>query len=56
MLRILLNSLKFVKKIDKDIDIMLEAKKKDLALFDLADSIKALRKNWKWIDTSTFEL
>lgn len=44
------------KKIDKDIDIMLEAKKKDLALFDLADSIKALRKNWKWIDTSTFEL
>lgn len=44
------------KKIDKDIDIMLEAKKKDLALFHLADSIKELRRDWKWIDSSTFEL
>jgi len=43
------------KYIDKDIDIMLEAKKKDLALFDLVNSIKSLRKDWKWIDSSTFE-
>lgn len=44
------------KKIDKDIDIMLEAKKKDLALFNLVDSIKKIKKDWKWIDSSTFEL
>lgn len=44
------------KTIDKDIDIMLEAKKKDLALFNLIDSIKELRKDWNWVDFSTFEL
>lgn len=44
------------KPLNKDIDIMLEAKKKDLALFNLAGSIKKLRKDWKWIDSSTFEL
>lgn len=44
------------KSVDVDIDIMLEAKKKDLALFHLADSLKELRKDWKWIDSSTFEL
>lgn len=43
------------KPLNKDIDIMLEAKKKDLALFNLAGSIKKLRKDWKWIDSSTFE-
>lgn len=43
------------KPLNKDIDIMLEAKKKDLALFNLVDSIKKLRKDWKWIDSSTFE-
>jgi len=35
---------------------MLEAKMKDLALFKLVDSIKELRKDWKWIDSSTFEV
>lgn len=44
------------KPLDKDIDIMLEAKMKDLALFKLVDSIKKLRKDWKWIDSSTFEI
>lgn len=44
------------KSLNRDIDIMLEAKKKDLALFNLAKSIKDLRKNWKWIDSSTFEV
>ena len=39
-----------------DIDIMIEAKMKDLALFDLVKSIKSLRKDWKWIDGSTFIL
>jgi UV DNA damage endonuclease len=44
------------KTVDRDIDIMIEAKNKDLALFDLVKSIKKLRKDWKWIDSSTFEL
>ena len=42
------------KDFNKDIDIMIEAKKKDLALFDLVNSIKSLRKEWTWIDNSTF--
>ncbi|MDR7870918.1 MAG: UV DNA damage repair endonuclease UvsE [Tissierellaceae bacterium] len=37
-----------------DIDIMIEAKKKDLALFELVKSIKSLRKDWQWLDESTF--
>ena len=44
------------KPLNKDIDIMIEAKQKDLALYDLVNSIKNLRKDWKWIDSSTFEL
>ncbi|KUO53617.1 MAG: UV damage endonuclease UvdE [Desulfitibacter sp. BRH_c19] len=44
------------KPFNKDIDIMIEAKKKDFALYDLVHSIKNLRKDWKWIDSSTFEL
>jgi len=44
------------KPLNTDIDIMIEAKMKDLALYDLACSIKKLRKDWKWIDSSTFEL
>lgn len=44
------------KLVDLDLDIMLEAKQKDLALFNLVKQIKELRKEWKWIDQSTFEL
>jgi UV DNA damage endonuclease len=44
------------KSINRDFDIMIEAKNKDLALFDLVNSVKNLRKDWKWIDSSTFEL
>jgi len=44
------------KPLNKNIDIMIEAKQKDLALYDLVFSIKKLRKDWKWIDSSTFEL
>lgn len=42
------------KNINRDIDIMLEAKSKDLALFKLAKDIKIMRPNWKWINESTF--
>ncbi len=51
--------IKFIEQcaiIGKDIDIMLEAKKKDLALYDLAFYIKQNRPQWNWIDTSTFEV
>ncbi|SCN24938.1 UV DNA damage endonuclease [Clostridium sp. N3C] len=41
---------------DRDIDIMLEAKQKDLALFKLMEDLKRLRKNWNYIDNSTFEI
>lgn len=40
----------------QDIDIMLEAKMKDIALFRLVKAVKALRKDWKWIDSTTFEV
>ncbi|WP_163193114.1 UV DNA damage repair endonuclease UvsE [Clostridium thermarum] len=40
----------------KDIDIMLEAKKKDLSLFKLMEDLKAIKKEWKFIDNSTFEV
>lgn len=44
------------KKYDRDIDIMLEAKQKDLALFKLMEDLKRLRKDWSYIDNSTFEV
>lgn len=44
------------KPIDKDFDVMIEAKKKDLSLYRLVQDIKELRTNWTWIDESTFEL
>jgi UV DNA damage endonuclease len=44
------------KPLDKDFDIMLEAKKKDQALFQLIEDIKAIRPNWNWIDNTTIEV
>lgn len=44
---------KFLKR---DIDIMIEAKKKDFALFKLVKDLKDLRKDWNWIDSSTLEI
>jgi UV DNA damage endonuclease len=49
----------FVEKcipLGKDLDIMLEAKQKDLALYKLVEDIKVLKPQWKWLDQSTFEL
>ncbi len=43
-----------VKKYDRDFDVMLECKEKDLALYELAKYIKNLKPEYKWIDTSTF--
>ena len=43
-----------IKLLNTDIDIMLECKEKDLALFKLADDIKELKPEYKWLDKSTF--
>ena len=43
-----------IKLLNTDIDIMLECKEKDLALFRLADDIKKLNPKYKWLDKSTF--
>ena len=45
-----------IKTFNTDIDIMLECKEKDLALFKLADDIKLLKPEYKWVDKSTFIL
>ena len=46
--------LETIKHFNTDIDIMLECKEKDLALFKLADDIKELKPEYTWIDQSTF--
>lgn len=51
-----INFIEICKVHDRDIDIMLEAKQKDLALFKLMEDLKRLRKNWNYIDNSTFEI
>ncbi|QAA31826.1 UV DNA damage repair endonuclease UvsE [Clostridium manihotivorum] len=42
------------KDVNRDMDVMLEAKKKDLSLYKLADDIEELRPEWKRIDKSSF--
>lgn len=44
------------KNLDRDMDIMLEVKMKDFALFELVKAIKKIRKDWKWLDSSSFEV
>ncbi|MDP4089390.1 MAG: UV DNA damage repair endonuclease UvsE [Bacillota bacterium] len=57
-----INAEDFVKFIEslkpygKDIDIMLEAKQKDLALLKLMEELRNIKKEWRFIDTSTFEI
>ena len=49
-----INFLENIKLFNTDIDIMLECKEKDLALFKLASDIKELKPEYKWVDESTF--
>lgn len=44
------------KTIDKDFDVMIEAKQKDIALNKLMNDLKNKRKDFKYIDESTIEL
>lgn len=40
--------------LNRDFDVMIEAKMKDLALYKLVEDIKSLKPNWTWEDNSTF--
>jgi UV DNA damage endonuclease len=44
------------KRFDTDIDVMLEAKQKDLSLYKLVEDTKELRPDWEWIDGSTLRV
>lgn len=39
-----------------DFDVMLEAKQKDLALFNLIDDIKKIKSNYNWVDKTILEI
>ncbi|MFD3158380.1 UV DNA damage repair endonuclease UvsE [Haloimpatiens sp. FM7330] len=51
-----INFINMCKKVDRDIDVMIEAKKKDVALFKLVEDLKNIQPKWKWIDKTTFEI
>ena len=44
------------KEVNKDFDVMLECKEKDLALYKLVEDLKKLNPLLKWIDNTTFEI
>ncbi|MHC1685456.1 MAG: UV DNA damage repair endonuclease UvsE [Clostridiaceae bacterium] len=44
------------KHVDRDFDVMIEAKQKDLALYKLVEDIKLRRPEIMWIDNSTFQV
>lgn len=48
--------LELSKCFQRDFDVMLEAKQKDLALLKLIEDIKNIKSNWKWLDQTTLEL
>lgn len=44
------------KKVNKDFDVMIEAKQKDLTLIKLIKDLKEIRSDFKYIDESTIEI
>ena len=48
-----INFLESAKKINRDFDMMLECKEKDVALFKLVQDIKEINNKYNWIDEST---
>lgn len=44
------------RRFNLDMDVMLEAKQKDLALYKLSEDIKTIRPDWNWIDRSTMNI
>lgn len=51
-----INFLETLKAFNRDIDIMLECKEKDVALFKLADNIREIKPEYKWIDETTLNI
>lgn len=43
-------------KVDKDFDVMIEAKQKDLTVEKLVNDLKLIRKDFKFIDNTTIEI
>ena len=48
-----INFLEVLKIFDKDVDIMLECKEKDIALFKLVEDIQEIKKEYIWLDKTT---
>ena len=48
-----INFIEILKLFNRDIDIMLECKEKDIALFKLVEDIKEIKKDYTWIDKTT---
>jgi UV DNA damage endonuclease len=48
-----INFIELTRKINKDFDIMLECKEKDVALFKLVKDIKEIKPEYKWKDKTT---
>lgn len=52
----LIRFIEFISPLHQDLDIMIEAKQKDLALYRLVYDIKQQRPDWKWLDMTTLEV
>ena len=52
----MLRFLDLIKPLNQDIDVMIEAKQKDLALHRLVHEIKQARPKWQWLDHTTIEI
>ena len=52
----MLGFLDLIKSLNQDIDVMIEAKQKDLALYRLVHEIKQARPHWQWLDHTTLEI
>lgn len=52
----ILRFLDLIKPLNQDIDVMIEAKQKDLALHRLVHEIKQARPKWQWLDHTTIEI
>ena len=48
--------IELLKTFNRDVDIMLECKEKDVALFKLVDEIRVIKPEYKWIDKTTLSI
>lgn len=51
-----INFIKTLREFNRDVDIMLECKEKDIALLKLIKDIKSITSEFRWIDRTTFEI